>query len=166
MSVVERVCEIVLPLLAERDVALYDIEYSGGGLRILVETQDLEVIEKLTRAISAALDEADPIEAAYTLEVSSPGLERTLRTPAHFVGAVGSTVNVKTVPGTEGERRFTGVLVAADRDTVVVRDSDTLAERTVALDAIERARTIFEWGPPPKPGHSRPKSNVEQKAKI
>jgi len=151
VSVVERVRTIVEPLLVSRSVGLYDVELSGGNLRILVETGDLEVIASVTRAISHALDEADPIPDRYTLEVSSPGLERPLRTPTHFAGAVGTLVTLKTVPGTEGDRRLRGTIVAADSETVTVRGVDG-PERTLRYPEIERARTVFEWGARPKPG--------------
>ena len=131
MTVADRVRDVVLPLLTERDL-------------------DLDVLADATRAVSRALDEADPIAGAYTLEVSSPGLERPLRTPAHFVGAVGTSVKVKTRPGVEGDRRLDGEIIAADDTSVTVRASDG-ADRTLPYDDIERARTTFEWGAPEKP---------------
>ena len=161
MSVVERVRTVVEPLLAERGVGLYDLELSGSNLRVLVETGDLEVIASITRALSRALDEADPIEDHYVLEVSSPGLERPLRTPAHFLGAVGATVSMKTVPGTEGERRVRGVIAAAGPDDVTVRD-DAGVERTLRYDDLERARTVFEWGGAPKPGTQKKQPTTEK----
>jgi ribosome maturation factor RimP len=122
---------------------------------------DMDAIARVTRAVSRALDQHDPIAGRYTLEVSSPGLERTLRTPAHFLRAVGSTVRIKTRPGVEGERRIDGVLAAADDEGVTV----TLAapangDRRVRYDEIERARTVFEWGPAPKPGSSKKAVNA------
>ena len=149
VSTIERVREAVEPLVASQGLVLYDLELSGSTLRVLVETGDLEVIESLTRAISRALDDADPIAGRYTIEVSSPGLERTLRTPTHFAGAIGSQVRVKTRPHVEGDRRIDGVLTAADDDTVTVGD------RTLRYDDIERARTVFEWTTSPKPGKAK-----------
>jgi hypothetical protein len=103
---------------------------------------------------------SDPIAGQYTLEVSSPGLERALRRPQHFAGAVGSLVAIKTHPGVEGDRRVRGTLVASDDRsvTVALADGEPGATRVLALDQIERARTVFEWGPAPKPGGPRPKS--------
>ena len=109
-------------------------------------------------------DGADPIAGAYTLEVTSPGLERTLRTPPHFVRAVGETVKIKLTadasPDPDADRRLTGTLVAADDDGITVRTDapsgdESPAERQVAYAHIERARTVFEWGPGDKPGKSR-----------
>ena len=145
VSTIERVREVVEPLLEEHGVGLYDLELAGTQLRITVETSDLEAIERLTRAISRGLDEADPITSRYTLEVSSPGLERTLRIPAHFAGAIGTAVKVKTKPDVEGDRRVEGVLTRADDEGITVGD------RTLRYEEIERARTVFEWGSAARP---------------
>jgi ribosome maturation factor RimP len=157
VSIVERVREIVEPLLARHSLEVYDVEVAGAQLRITIdrpapatEDLDLDTIARTTRLISLALDEHDPIEGRYTLEVSSPGLERTLRTPVHFTRAVGSTVTVKTRPGVEGERRVRGVLTEADDEAFTVDD------RRLRYDEIEKARTVFEWGPPAKPARRKP----------
>ena len=95
------------------------MELRSGVLLVTVDRDggvDLEALTDANRAVSAVLDELDPIPGRYTLEVSSPGVERTLRTPAHFVKAIGETVTVKTRPQVPGERRRRGVLVAADDD--------------------------------------------------
>jgi ribosome maturation factor RimP len=159
MSVAERIRDLVLPLLVDRDLDLYDIELSGPVLRVVVDRPgglDLDVLSEATRAVSRALDEADPIAGAYTLEVTSPGLERTLRTPHHFERAVGETVKVKALPGVGDERRLVGLLTAADDDGITVStgvdDAGTPVERHLAYSDIERARTVFEWGPPERPG--------------
>jgi ribosome maturation factor RimP len=149
VSIVERVREIVEPVLRQQSLTVYDVEHSGSALRVVVEAPggvDLDAIARATRLISVALDAHDPIPSAYTLEVSSPGLERSLRTPEQFRGAVGSVVSVKTVPGFDGERRIRGLLEAADENGVTVRGL------AVPIDQIDKARTVFEWGPPPKPG--------------
>jgi ribosome maturation factor RimP len=149
MSAAERVQVLVAPLLEAEGLELYDLQLDGPLLRVLVDRDggaDIDAIARVSRALSRALDEHDPIEGRYTLEVSTPGLERPLRTPAHFVRATGSTVKVKTRPGTEGERRVEGVITGADDVAVTVQD-EAGATRTVAYDDIERARTVFVWGP-------------------
>ena len=158
MDTVDRIGDLVLPLVDAAEARLYDIELESGTLRITVDRPGgvgIDVIGRLTREISHLLDEEDPIAGHYTLEVSSPGLERTLRRPDHFLGAIGSLVAVKTRPHTDGDRRITGELVAADDTaaTIAVRGATPDAEpRRVAYDDVERARTVFEWGPAPKPG--------------
>jgi ribosome maturation factor RimP len=163
MGMNERLHAIVDPICAELGLELVDLEYTGGVVRVTIDRPgsiDMDAIARATRAVSRALDEHDPIGGRFTLEVSSPGLERSLRTPAHFQRAVGSTVRIKTRPHVEGERRVDGVLAAADDHGCVV----TLAppaggERRIDYADIERARTVFEWGPGPKPGAPKPGSS-------
>jgi len=143
MGMTENVRDLVLPILATHEVDLYDVDVQGPLVRVVVDRAggvDLEVLSSVTRAVSRALDAADPIGHRYTLEVTSPGLERPLRTPEQFARAVGEVVKVKTKPDVEGERRVEGVLSDADSDGITVGD------RTLAYHEIERARTVFEWG--------------------
>jgi ribosome maturation factor RimP len=150
------VAAIVAPAVETLGLDLYDVEHTGTAVRVLVDRDggvDLETITTVTRALSRALDDADPIEGHYTLEVSSPGLERTLRTADHFATACErhETVRIKTKPGVEGERRIEGVVAVADGDGIEVRQPDGTA-RTLRYGDIERARTVFQWGPAPRPG--------------
>jgi ribosome maturation factor RimP len=162
VSVTERVRAIVEPLLSERDLELFDVEQSGSVLRITVDRPGgvgLDDLGETTRSISRALDEHDPMPGRYTLEVSSPGLERSLRLPAHFARAVGEKVAVRTHPGVE-PRRVTGVLVASDDDGIDLQGEDG-SELRLGYADIERARTVFDWGgPAPKPG-KKPKTRLE-----
>jgi ribosome maturation factor RimP len=160
----ERIGDLIVPILTEMDLHLYDLEYTGGNVRVLVDRVqdgtvggiDLSAVTEATRRISTALDEADLISSAYTLEVSSPGLERDLRTPAHFAGAVGDRVKIKTRPNTEGDRRVEGLLTAADESAATVTDDDDVVH-VVRLVDIDRARTHFLGDAAPKPGKgSRP----------
>jgi ribosome maturation factor RimP len=129
---------------------------AGSGERL-----DLDVLADATRAVSRALDEADPIAGRYTLEVTSPGLERSLRRPEHFQRAIGETVKLRTVAGLAGERRLEGPLTAADAAGITVQtgvaDDGAPIERRLAYHDIERARTVFEWGPPASPSRDHKK---------
>jgi ribosome maturation factor RimP len=170
MSVPERVRSLIEPLVDEQGLVLYDLELNGGVLRVVVDQPagdragdepapdesagvGMDAITPLTRAISRALDEHDPIDGHFTLEVSSPGLERNLRTPEHYRGAVGLVVSIKTTATAGGDRRFRGRLTEADDDgVVVIPDVAPDQPRRLAYPEIERARTVFDWGPTPKPG--------------
>lgn len=148
MTAADRVREIVAPLVAAAELELYDLELAGGVLQVSVDAPggaDIGTISQLARTLSRALDEHDPIDGTYTLEVGTPGLERPLRTPDHFTRSVGMTAKVKTKPGVEGERRLEGTIAAADDASVTIRDADG-NDRTLRYDDIERARTTFEWG--------------------
>jgi ribosome maturation factor RimP len=168
---------VLQPVVAALGLDLYDVELAGldhaRTLRVLVDRPlgagdagvDLDAITAATRAVSPVLD-TDPtatslLRGSYTLEVSSPGLERPLRTPAHFRRAIGSTVTVKS-RGADGPRRLRGVLAAADDDGL---DLDTDGGRAhVDYDDVVQARTVFEWGPSskssskPTPKSRRPRS--------
>lgn len=152
-NVPERIRELVEPIVHDLGLELYDLEHNGSTLAVTVDRPsggvDLEAITSVTRALSRALDDADPISGRYQLEVSSPGLERVLRTPAHFAGAVGSIISVKTIASYDGPRRVTGTLLEVGGDDTIVVDDVELS-----YDDIEKARTVFEWGPAPKPGKS------------
>lgn len=162
MVAAARILTLVEPVLAGLGLEVADCEVKPGLVRITVERSDgapgpdLALIADATRLVSKELDVADPFQGRYTLELSSPGLERPLRTPAHFRRALGRTVSIRTRPGTEGERRAQGVLAAADDTGVTVAvaapGADGDIELHFAYDDIERARTVFEWGPGPKPG--------------
>ena len=158
MTVTDEVRRVVEPILEGRGLELYDLELAGRTLRVLVDRQggvDIDTLGHLTREVSAALDERDPVPGGrYTLEVSSPGLERPLRRPDHFRKAVGTRIAVKTTPADEGDRRVDGELSAADDDGITVALS-TGGERRLSYDSIERARTVFEWGPAPAPGRNQ-----------
>lgn len=164
MGPADRVRELVEPLLASSGLELVDVELTGGVLRLSLDRPggiDLEAIAQITPAISGLLDEDDPIPARYQLEVSSPGLERPLRTPEHFARFIGSRVALRTRPGVPGDRRVTGTLADADESGIAVLPEgggvETEARRLAYAD-IERARTIFEWGSAPKPGR-RPRAD-------
>ncbi|HEV3187510.1 MAG TPA: ribosome maturation factor RimP [Acidimicrobiales bacterium] len=136
------------PLLSPLGLELYDVEFSGGTLNVVVNRPggvDLEALTKANRTISEWLDANDPIAGRFTLDVSSPGLERRLRTPAHFTSAIGELVTLRELRKGEATRRLEGTLTAVDTSTLTMDDNE-LGAVTVAFDAIERARTVFAWG--------------------
>jgi ribosome maturation factor RimP len=115
----------------------------------------LDELGEATRDVSDVLDEIDPMPGRYTLSVSSPGLERRLRTPAQFARAVGEMVTVRVDAGTPDVRRVTGTLQLADQNGFTLAGPEVPGGTLqVSYDRIERARTVFEWGPEPKRGKS------------
>lgn len=161
MSIVDTVTELTTEIIAPFGLRLYDVELNGGTLRVTVEGDegvDLERLAEITRLVSRALDADDPMPGRYTLEVSSPGLERRLRTPAHYRGAIGETVNVKLVPGGDGNRRVRGQISDVSDEAVELLGDDGVTHR-IAYGDITKAVTVFEWGPSPKPG----KGNAQTK---
>jgi ribosome maturation factor RimP len=157
MTVEARATTVVEDVVATLDADLYDIELSGGVLRVTLDHEGGVGLDELTvanRAISRALDDADPIPGHYTLEVTSPGLERTLRLPRHWQGAVGERIKVKTTAEIEGSRRVEGILEGVDGDVATIRTEEG-ATRAIRLGDVDRARTVFEWGGQPKPSAGR-----------
>jgi ribosome maturation factor RimP len=158
--VLQRVRELVEPIASDLDLDLYDLEQRGATLRVTIDTPpgsetgvDMDKLALATRLISREMDHHDPMPGRYTLEVTSPGVERTLRTPAHFQRELGKTVQVRLADTTVDQRRFEGVLVAADDTAATLRlDDADLTEHVIAYADIDRARTVFVWGPQPKPG--------------
>ena len=105
------------PVVEARGLELVDVEIHGAQLTVFVDREGgvgLDDLAETTKDVSAALDRIDPIPGRYTLTVSSPGLERRLRTPAHFARALGETVTVRVDAGTADVRRLTGTLESAD----------------------------------------------------
>ena len=153
MGVVDRVNDLVDPLCARVGVEMVDLEFVGGVLRITVDQPGgvgTEALAALTGEVSRALDRTDPIPSTFTLEVTSPGLERPLKRPDHFGRVVGSRITLKTCPGTEGDRRLEGILEKVDDFGLVVRTDDG-SYRAVAYEEIQTARTVFAWEQLPEP---------------
>lgn len=148
-------------LLSPLGLDLYDVEFERGSLNVIVTKHggvDLESLTKANRTISEWLDANDPIPGRFTLDVSSPGLERRLRTPEHFTSAIGEVATLRELRKDAPTRRLEGTVLAADATSVTLHDHEH-GDVTVSLDSIERARTVFTWGSEAKPTPSRGKAN-------
>ncbi len=156
-ATVERLWAIIEPYLVAEGIELDDVELLGGAgaplVRVTVDAPDgvdVDRLAELSRGIGRLLDAEDPVAGPYTLEVSSPGLERKLRRPRHYEKSVGREVKVKTFGRVAGERVHRGRLVAAD-DAGIVVDVEG-EERRFAYDDVASARTVFVWEKAAKPG--------------
>ena len=175
-AIARRLTELLTPVVEGAGAFLEGIRTTRAGkystVRVLVDLPDgpgelgLDALTEVSRAVSAALDEADPVKGRYTLEVSTPGAERELSTPRHFRRAVGHDVEL-TVEDTEGAEdtedtegaeeagntestegdgaeagltRLTGTVAAAGDDSVTLRIDGH--ERVVSLDDIRQARMV------------------------
>ena len=115
------------PIAKENGCYVYDVEYLKEGgfwfLRVYVDKEDgisLDECELVSRALSDMLDKEDPIDRNYYLEVSSPGVERKLKTPAHFQRYLGETVDIGLYKAIGGAKQLTGTLLGFDGETVTV----------------------------------------------
>lgn len=159
--VIRRVRELVEPIASDLQLDVYDVEQRGGTMRVTLDTPpgspagvDLDQLALATRLISREFDHEDPVPGKYTLEVTSPGVERALRTPEHFQREIGKVLSVRLANADNDDRRIQGTLVASDETTATLRvgEGDDATDRRIDIDSIDRARTVFEWGPQPKPG--------------
>lgn len=159
MALVDRLGDIVGPVLRDLGLDLVDLEYAGGIVRVTVDEPGgigSERLGQATVAVSKILDAEDPLPGRYTLEVSSPGVERALRIPRHFERAIGLKVSLRARTD-DGFQRFVGVVTGSDDEGVTLSvepeaHGEIATEVRVTYASIDRARTIFEWGPAPKPG--------------
>jgi ribosome maturation factor RimP len=151
---------LIEPLVHARRCTLYDLELTQRGafqmLRVVIDRPggvDSDTCATVSRMVSRALDDADFISGSYTLEVSSPGLERALRRPDHFVSAATEKVTARVKARSHGS--LVGILAEADDQGLRLETSDGNTVHIGYGDVLS-ARTVFTWPTgSPKPG--RPK---------
>lgn len=150
-NVVKAVEELIGPVLEEMGIELVDTVYIKEGgrwfLRIFIDQPGgigLDDCQRVSEQIDPLLDEHDPIPHAYTLEVSSPGLERPLKKPADFERFTGRKVRLNTFAPVEGRRKFKGVLVTADRQAITLELEEEGKSAVIPLDQVASARLVAE----------------------
>jgi ribosome maturation factor RimP len=144
----EQLIELLEPLVRHLGYELWELELSGrnGVLRIYIDSPegiDVGDCETVSRAVSERMDEADPISGEYTLEVSSPGLDRVLRTQQHFERFVGEQASVEMKQLVNGRRRFLGKLLQVSAQGIQLEMEGETFE--LALANIQKARLVPEW---------------------
>ena len=159
----EEIVELLSPTVQALGMELLGIEYAASGssalLRLYIDVADrpvnVEDCEAVSREVSAVLDVEDPITSNYTLEVSSPGIDRPLFTLAHFARFAGEQAKVNLRLPQDGRRRLQGKILRAEAGRVVLAE-DNGNEFTVAMDNIEKARLVPDFAAlglaPVKPG--------------
>jgi len=153
-EILDKVRQIAAPLAAQEGLELIDAEIGGGGgrqiLRLFIDKAggvSLDDCTAVSRAVSTALDVEDPIEGAYDLEVSSPGLDRPLKTPEHFQKFLGSKVRVKTfgpLPDCENRRTFLGILQGYENGTIAIDVDGKTFRVPHALVSKANVEPVFE----------------------
>ncbi|GHA71194.1 ribosome maturation factor RimP [Cognatilysobacter bugurensis] len=176
------VSQLLAPTVSALGLELLGVEYLPGSgsavLRLYIDVPaaeegravTIEDCEAVSREVSAQLDVEDPISVHYTLEVSSPGLDRPLFGAAQFERFVGESAKLTLRVPQDGRRRFSGRIVRVDGGTITFDMDGT--EFTVAADNIDKARLVPDWaalGLAPskpgkgKPGHKSPNKNPTHK---
>ncbi|MCI8810011.1 MAG: ribosome maturation factor RimP [Oscillibacter sp.] len=151
-KITELTAELAAPAIAEAGCTLWDVEYvkEGGSwyLRVLLDKEggvDILDCEAVSRKLSDLLDEADPIEGSYTLEVGSAGAERALKRPRDFQQFLGSPVLVKLYRPLDGRKELAGTLAAYDASTGAVTVALPDGERTLEKKEIALVRLRVEF---------------------
>lgn len=152
------------PIAAERGLEVLDVELTASGsrrlVRLFLDTADgsglvsIDDCTAVSRRLGDALDAHEVVQGHYMLEVSSPGLNRVLKTPAHFARVVGQKVRVRTDRADEGRRTRLGRLVEAEAQHIVVIDEAGVSTR-IAIDEIDKANLEFEFEAKPAPRRKR-----------
>lgn len=143
----EQLQALISPVVESLGCELWGLEYLTQGkyttLRLFIDGADgvsLEDCEKVSRQVSSVMDVEDPIEGEYTLEVSSPGMDRPLYTASQYARYVGEHINVRLRLARDGRRKFKGTIQAVEGDDVrLVVDGK---EYVLAVDAIDKANII------------------------
>jgi ribosome maturation factor RimP len=144
---------LVRPVVESAGLELWEVSYRKEGgrmvLRIAVDREggvDVDTLTATSERVSRRLDlEGFSPKAPYALEVTSPGLERTLKEPRHYRASVGRVAKVKTAEPVAGERVHEGPILRADDDAVTL--ATPAGDRTIPYAAIASGRTVFTWGP-------------------
>lgn len=149
-SIRESVRDAIAPTVTELGYRIWDITYSKIGadyhLEITIDSDEginIEDCERVHRAIDPILDECDPIEGFYYLEVSSPGIERELRTDEHIAASVGFTVEAKLFVAKDGRKSVIGELRGLDGDTVVIAEGE--CEIRIEKSEISKLSTVYDF---------------------
>ena len=147
-SVKETVREAIAPTVEELGYVIWDITYTKIGadyhLEITIDNEagiGIEDCEKVHRAIDPILDEADPIEGFYYLEVSSPGIERELKYDWHIDACIGMAVEAKLFAPKDGRKTVVGELVSFDGETVGIKEGEI--ETLLRRAEISKLATIY-----------------------
>ena len=116
-------------------------------LRVVIDSNEgitLDDCERVSRAIDPILDEADPIENSYKVEVTSPGVERPLTRPDHFEACLGEEIEVRLYAPLNGEKTLRGILSAAEeKEFILTRENGE--NITIAKSAAAKVSTVFNW---------------------
>ena len=147
----DKVFDLINEPIQNLNLSIYDIEYvkegSGWFLRIYIDkdgTIDINDCENVSRLIDPMLDDANIIKSAYCLEVSSPGIERTLRKPEHFERYINNEVEVSLFKPYEKQKVLQGILKNGDNDKITISIDEN--EITLNRKDISKVKLIYNFG--------------------
>ena len=146
--------ELLLPVVRDAGCDIWDLDFVKEGakriLRITIDAEGgvgIDDCERVHRAVDPVLDDADPIDEAYYLEVSSPGIEREITLPRHVGACAGQKVEARLYAPQDGRRVFSGTLEGLSGDGAVAIREDAAAEPAVLpFDAISKMKVVYNFG--------------------
>lgn len=147
-SIEEKVTKLLEPVIQNIGYELYDVEYAKEGknyfLRIFIDNEkgiDLNDCEKVNNSITDILDEANYIKEQYFLEVSSPGIERTLKKDKHLKQNIGKKVNVKLFKkDKDGNKEYQGILKNFTESEIILENSIQIERKNIS-----QMKTVYNW---------------------
>jgi ribosome maturation factor RimP len=151
-ATVTRVWQLASPLVESEGMEILDIDFryegSRGGrvLRLYLDKEggpSVDDLSRISRHISDLLDDRDAIDGAYTLEVSSPGINRSLKKPAHFARFVGKRIRIRTRDLIDGRRSFLGILAQVVEDSVILTQDGKRYQ--IPFSMIEKSNYEHDW---------------------
>ena len=149
-NIEEKIEKLTLKTINDLGYELYDIEYVKEGkdyfLRIYIDSKngiDLDDCELVSNSITELLDREDYIKEQYFLEVSSPGIERTLRKEKHFLSQIGNEIRIKLFKPIDKQKELIGILTEYNKEEITIK----VDEKTIKINSkdIANAKTIFNW---------------------
>jgi ribosome maturation factor RimP len=151
-NIAETVWQGIAPVAEELGLLIWDVEFVKEGakriLRVTIDHEDgidIEDCERMHRAIDPVLDELDPIDTAYDLEVSSPGIERELRTDVHVDACIGERVEIRFFAPVNGQKTIEGILLGREEGSNAILLEVGGEQRAFPRAGIAKMHTVFEF---------------------
>ena len=149
-NIEEKIEALVEPIILKLEYNLYDVEYIKEGkdyfLRIYIDSDSgisLEDCEKVSNAINDVLDSANLIEEQYFLEISSPGIERTIRKDKQLAQNIGKELSIKFFKTNNGKKQMQGTLEKFDEENIYINLENKILD--IPKKDIAQIRTVYEW---------------------
>jgi ribosome maturation factor RimP len=150
----DEVLELLSGSIAKLGLELQDVEWANGSLRLVVDQQGgvtADSLAEVNRLVSPILDQHNFGNSAYVLEVTSPGLERSLKKPKHFLQAIGKEIDLRAMPNFE-HKRVKGLLTEAADESFTIAATEIDGRHyvdpenvVVPYEQVSKARTLFDW---------------------
>ena len=151
-NVVNAVWEIAEPIAKELGLILWDVKFQKEGanwyLRIIIDKVGgvgIDDCVAMNDALDAPLDEADPIDQSYNLQISSPGIERDLKNPMHYMACIGWDVEVKLFAALDGRKTVKGILADYDEENGIFTIDENGTALTLEKGLVSKIKTVYDF---------------------